>query len=55
MPIGFHHEVAVGPGFRLAEKLLDRDDRLMRRSVGQIEKERLSLASCVGFSFHPLD
>ena len=55
MPIGFHHEVAIGAGLRLAEKLFNWNDRLVRRGVGQIKKERLSLAGCFRFALHPFD
>ena len=39
VPVGFHHEVAIGAAAALAAKLLQRDDRQMRRGVGQVEKE----------------
>ena len=55
VPIGFDHEISVSTGVALAAELLDRNDRFVRRRVGQVQKERLAIARAIGLALDPLD
>ena len=53
--IGLDHEFAICTGLALPAEFLRRDYRLVRRSVRQVQKERLARPRCLGPAIEPLD